>query len=155
VDAVRALSRIAIAALAGGVVAAGGYGVDALANAKGDDDAVLGPGLVTVEVPIEHSIFLADDLRVYEGTMVRFVVVNRDPINHELVIGDEAVHRRHENGTERAHPPVPGEVSVGPNETGLTTYTFDEPGTVEFMCHLPRHVEFGMVGDIEVVRQPS
>ena len=31
-----------------------------------------------------------------------------------------------------------------------TTYLFDEPGTVVYACHLPVHVAYGMVGEIEV-----
>jgi uncharacterized cupredoxin-like copper-binding protein len=139
-----------VAVLAGGAVTAAAYGIGAVASA-GPAAGTLGPGLVTVEVPVENSRFELEDLRVYEGTMVRFVLDNRDPINHELVVGTDAVHRRHERGTEQAHPPVPGEVSVGPNETASTIYTFDSVGTVEYMCHLPGHVDYGMVGEIEVV----
>jgi uncharacterized cupredoxin-like copper-binding protein len=149
----RRMTRLGIAVLAGGAVTAAGYGIDAVASA-GPEAGTLGPGLVTVEVPVEHSRFELDDLRVYVGTMVRFVVDNRDPINHELVVGDDAVHRRHESGTELAHPPVPGEVSVGPNDVGLTTYLFDSPGTVAIKCHLPGHVDYGMVADVEVLATP-
>ncbi len=52
------------------------------------------------------------------GTVVRFVVTNDDPILHELIVGDDAVHARHATGTEAAHPPVSGEVSVRPGDTG-------------------------------------
>ena len=38
------------------------------------------------------------------------------------------VHARHRNGTEAEHPPRPGELSVGPDEQGVTTYRFDDPG---------------------------
>jgi uncharacterized cupredoxin-like copper-binding protein len=31
-----------------------------------------------------------------------------------------------------------------------TTYTFDEPGIVQFGCHLPGHWTYGMHGEIEV-----
>ena len=46
---------------------------------------------------------------------------------------------------------VPGEVSVGPNGSAVTTFTFDETGNYEFACHLPGHYEHGMRGDIEVI----
>ncbi len=111
----------------------------------------LGPGLVTVRLGIEHSVFSRSVIEVEPGTLVRFVVANDDPIDHELVVGPEDVHDRHARGTEREHPPVPGEVSVGPNDTALTIYTFDEPGLVTFACHLPRHREYGMEGIIKVV----
>lgn len=124
------------------------------AAAADREAATLGPGHVTVTVDMEHSRFAPDRLRVREGTIVSFEVVNHDPINHEFVLGDEDVHREHEQGTDLAHPPVPGEVSTGPNETGMTFYAFDEPGTVGFACHLPGHAEYGMTGEVEVVALP-
>ena len=113
----------------------------------------IGPGVVTVEVTTHYSKYseVLDDLEVYEGTLVRFVVTNDDPIHHELIVGDAAVHAAHEQGHEARHPPVPGELSLDPGETGLTTYMFDTPGKVRFACHLPRHFSYGMWGDITVV----
>jgi uncharacterized cupredoxin-like copper-binding protein len=118
-----------------------------------DDPAedALGPGTVTVDLQVHHSRFRPARLRVVEGTTVRFVVRNTDPIDHELIVGDAAVHRRHERGTEPYHPPKPGEVSVAAGETAETTYEFAERGTVEMACHLPRHLTFGMRGEVEVV----
>lgn len=111
----------------------------------------IGPGDVTVEMDIEHSQFTPTELRVVEGTRVRFVVVNGDPIAHELIVGPEDVHARHRSGTEAEHPSIPGEVSVGPGGTAVTTYRFDEAGSVELACHLPGHYEFGMRGEVVVV----
>ena len=102
-------------------------------------------------VDIEHSRFQPTSLRVTEGTTVRFVVSNHDPIAHELIVGPPDVHRRHENGTEAKHEPRPGELSLGPDEQAVTTYLFDEPGVVEMACHLPGHYAYGMRGEIEVV----
>ena len=118
-----------------------------------DDPAedALGPGTVTVELELEHSRFRPARLRVVEGTTVRFVVRNTDPIDHELIVGDDAVHRRHERGSEPFHEPKPGEVSVLAGETGETTYRFSERGTVVMACHLPRHLSYGMRGEVEVV----
>lgn len=124
------------------------------AVASGLDDpeaAALGPGDVTVQLDVHHSAFVPDRLTVVEGTRVRFVVVNGDPIHHELITGQPEVHLRHANGTEAEHPSIPGEVSVDPNDTAITTFTFDEPGVYEFACHLPGHYEHGMRGEIEVV----
>lgn len=132
-------------------VAAGGYGVTASSDDRGAAAAPLGPGEVTVQVDVEHSLFEPGDLRVVEGTRVRFVLVNGDPINHELIVGPDDVHARHAEGSEAEHPAIPGEVSVSPNGTAVTTFRFDEPGTVEFACHLPGHYEHGMHGVVEVV----
>ena len=91
------------------------------------------------------------DLIVEVGTEVRFVVRNGDPIGHELIVGPPDVHERHRHGTEPAHEPRDGELSVGPDGQGVTSYVFDAVGTVEMACHLPGHYEFGMHGEIEVV----
>jgi uncharacterized cupredoxin-like copper-binding protein len=141
------LARLGLAVGLGGLAATVGYVVDA----AGSEEDALGPGVVRVEVGIEHSRFDLEPLRVQEGTLVEFVVDNGDPIDHELVVGDDAVHRRHADGTERRHPPVPGEVSVGPGDRALTFYEFGEAGTVVYACHLPGHVAYGMQGTIEVV----
>jgi uncharacterized cupredoxin-like copper-binding protein len=137
-------------ALAPGALAAalllGGVGC----NDDPAEDAV-GPGSVTVEVELHHSRFRPARLRVVEGTTVRFVVRNTDPIDHELIVGDAAVHRRHERGTEPFHEPKPGEVSVPGGTTGETSYHFRELGTVVMACHLPRHLSYGMRGEVEVV----
>ncbi len=140
---------LAIAVVVAGATAAAAYAVDA--GSRQPDGDVLGPGQISVELGIEHSRFSFDRLEVRPGTTVRFEVANTDPVAHELIIGDDGVHRRHATGTEPFHPPVPGELSVGPNEAGSTTYTFDQPGTVVFACHLPGHLDYGMEGDIVVV----
>jgi uncharacterized cupredoxin-like copper-binding protein len=110
---------------------------------------------VTVEIDMDYSRYSLEEIHVWEGTLVRFEVTNSDPINHELVVGDEAVHARHRIGTEAVHPPVPGEVSVDPRETGLTTYLFDEPGEVQYACHLQGHQQFGMEGVVVVHAAPD
>jgi uncharacterized cupredoxin-like copper-binding protein len=132
------------------VVTASAYAVDA----AGGEQTALGPGVVTVEVGIHHSRFDIGALQVREGTLVQFVVRNDDPIDHELVVGDPEVHRRHANGSERRHPPVPGEVSIAPGDTSMTFYEFTEAGTVVYACHLPGHEAYGMTGEIEVIPAP-
>ena len=143
----RRLVRLAAAGLVATAVAATGHAIDA----SGTEQPVLGPGVVTVEVGIHHSRFDIGALRVYEGTVLQLVVRNDDPIDHELVIGDASVHRRHADGSERRHPPVPGEVSVAPGDTAMTFYELTQPGSVTYACHLPGHVAYGMTGTIEVL----
>jgi uncharacterized cupredoxin-like copper-binding protein len=142
--------RLAVATLAALGVAGAGYGLDAAAGDE-PDAPPLGPDVVTIRLDVEHSLFEPSEVRVVEGTRVRFVVDNGDPINHELIVGPESVHARHRTGDHATHPSVAGEVSVAPNALGVTTYEFDSPGTVEFACHLPGHYEHGMHGKIEVV----
>lgn len=143
-----------LAALAvGAALTGGGYAVAAADEAGGL--AIRGPGTTTVHITIRNSHFHPDRIRVWEGTQVRFVVRNEDPIAHEMVLGPESVHARHARGTETAHPPIPGELSLGPGQTGATVYDFDRVGFQRTVCHLPRHEDFGMVGAVEVVARPD
>ncbi|HUH08050.1 MAG TPA: plastocyanin/azurin family copper-binding protein [Egibacteraceae bacterium] len=144
-----ALGRSALAVAVALGTTAGSYSLAAREAPAAADP--LGPESVTVVIDIEHSRFSPSSLSVKAGTEVRFVVRNHDPINHELIIGPAEVHDRHRDGTEAEHAAVPGEVSVAALERGVTSYRFEEPGTVEMACHLPRHYEFGMRGEITVV----
>lgn len=104
----------------------------------------------TVVLDIEHSAFAPERLEFQRGETIRFVVNNGDPIDHELIIGNERVQDIHENGTERHHGTKDGEVSVPAGGSAATTYTFAENGTLIFGCHLPGHYDYGMRGEIEV-----
>jgi uncharacterized cupredoxin-like copper-binding protein len=142
------LARSAVAVAAAAATALGLYAID---EARASEPAPLGPGLVTVDLGIHYSEFSFDELHVRKGTTVQFMVRNDDPIFHELVVGDAAVHARHQTGTEKSHPPVPGEVTVKPNDVGTTFYEFERAGRYEFACHLPGHYGFGMKGYVTVV----
>ncbi|HEX2119589.1 MAG TPA: plastocyanin/azurin family copper-binding protein [Acidimicrobiales bacterium] len=108
-------------------------------------------GVRTVELTVHHSTFSVEELRVRPGETVRFVLRNTDPIPHELIIGDQRVQDVHETGTEAHHAERPGEVSVAPGKTAVTTYRFGPAGAdVLFGCHLPGHWAYGMRGTIRV-----
>jgi uncharacterized cupredoxin-like copper-binding protein len=129
---------VASAALAGAGLA--GWMVPGIVGAEADVPRVM--------LTVRHSRFLPDRVAVAPGATVRFVVRNDDPIDHEFIVGPEAVHLRHESGTEASHGAVPGEVSLPAGETAETTYTFAGPGPVAFACHLPGHLAFGMQGQV-------
>ncbi len=103
-----------------------------------------------VHVKLRFSRFVPDEFEFPAGTTVRFVVENRDPIDHEFLIGDEEVQQAHEEGTEEHHGAKPGEISVPAGATRTTTYTFDDPGKLLIGCHLPTHWDYGMRGYITV-----
>ena len=105
----------------------------------------------TVEIVMRYSRFEPERIEVEPGETVRFVVRNDDPIDHEFILGDAAVQRAHERGTEAYHPPRPGEMSVAPLETAVTTYTFPaSPGTLVLGCHLPGHFAYGMEAQVRI-----
>ena len=133
--------------VAGVVVLAIGAIAGATAFALPDGDAE--PR--TIEVVMRYSRFEPAPIEVAPGETVRFVVRNDDPIDHEFILGDAAVQRAHERGTEAYHPPRPGEMSVAPLETAVTTYTFPSaPGTLVLGCHLPGHFAYGMRAEVRI-----
>ena len=103
-----------------------------------------------VQIDIQHSAFEPGRLSFERGETVRFVVNNDDPIDHEFIIGDDAVQDLHEKGTEAHHGAKPGEISIAAGDSAETTYTFDEAGELIFGCHLPNHYDYGMRGTITV-----
>jgi uncharacterized cupredoxin-like copper-binding protein len=131
-------------ALAGGLALA--LGVAGMAAAW--VDGVGSP--VTVEIPIRYSQFERSEVTVRAGQPITFVFHNGDPIDHEWIVGDAAIHLRHRTGTEPLHGARPTEVTVAAGSTATTTVTFTEPGAYLYICHLPGHEAYGMVGTVRV-----
>jgi uncharacterized cupredoxin-like copper-binding protein len=104
----------------------------------------------TIVLDIGYSKFSPSSIRVRQGESVRFLIHNRDPIPHELIVGDQATQDRHEHGTEPHHGERPGEVSVAAGASAETTVTFGSRGRLLFGCHLPGHWAYGMKGTIRV-----
>jgi uncharacterized cupredoxin-like copper-binding protein len=108
----------------------------------------------TVVVTMRHSRFEPATVRVEPGERVRFALRNTDPIDHEFILGDDGVQRRHEQGREREHHgEVPGERSVAAGQEAVTSYAFPaslDGRAVEFACHLPGHYAYGMRGEVTV-----
>ena len=131
-------------ALAGGLALAFGMAGMAAAWASGPD------GPRTVEIPIRYSAFERTVVSVRAGEPVTFVLHNGDPIDHEWIVGDAGVHERHRTGTEPVHGSRPTEVTVPAGTIATTTVTFAQPGTYRYICHLPGHEAYGMVGTVKV-----
>jgi uncharacterized cupredoxin-like copper-binding protein len=108
------------------------------------------PQTRTVSIRIHFSRFDPTKIDVEPGQTIRFVIENTDPIDHEFIVGDEQVQQAHESGTEAHHPPRPGEISIAPGETVITTVTFPPQGSLLFGCHLPGHFAYGMRGTITI-----
>ena len=110
------------------------------------------PGLlpVDVEIPIHYSHYGRSVVTVPAGVALTIVLRNDDPIDHEWIVGDAAVHERHRTGTEPVHASRPTEVSIPAGSTRVTTVRFDTPGTYLYICHLPGHEAYGMVGTLVV-----
>jgi uncharacterized cupredoxin-like copper-binding protein len=135
--------RPGLLALALGVLATLGLCAAALAAA--------GAGPTTsIEIVIRYSHFEPDEIVVPAGVPVTITLRNDDPIDHEWIVGDEAVHAVHRTGTELLHPSRPTEVVIRAGETRTTTVTFEAAGTLRYICHLPAHEAYGMVGSATI-----
>jgi uncharacterized cupredoxin-like copper-binding protein len=126
-------------------LAAGVLGATALAVAAASG------GPLTIDINIRYSHFQPSSLSVPAGRPVTFVIHNGDPIDHEWIVGDAALHERHRTGTEPYHNSRPTEVSIDAGTTRVTTITFDRPTTLTYVCHLPGHEAYGMVGVLTVI----
>jgi uncharacterized cupredoxin-like copper-binding protein len=103
-----------------------------------------------ITIRIHYSSFDPQRVTVPAGVPVTFVLVNDDPIDHEWIVGDAAVHARHRTGTEPHHGARPTEVSIPALTTLETTVTFPQPGIFAYICHLPGHEAYGMTGLVTV-----
>lgn len=140
----RRVAGVVAVALAA-AMASGATAMVALAGAAGPRE---------VSIDIRYSRFSMQRIEVAPGETVRFVLVNRDPIAHEFIVGDARMQLVHEPGTEAHHPPRPGEISIPAGTTRATTITFAQDPPVSytlFGCHLPGHYAYGMTGAIEFV----
>lgn len=104
----------------------------------------------TVHVRIQYSRFVPGVVTVPHGKPITFVLENADPIDHEWIVGAEPAHRAHRTGTEPVHESRASEVTLPALSSRSTTLTFAEPGTLAFICHLPGHEAYGMVGTLNV-----
>ena len=132
-------------ALVGGLALS--LGVTAIAWAWADPTSA---GPVSVEVPIRYSHFERPTITVHAGVPITIVLRNDDPIDHEWIVGDEGVHDRHRQGSEPVHASRPTEVSIPAGSTSTTTISFATPGMYRYICHLPGHEAYGMVGTLIV-----
>jgi uncharacterized cupredoxin-like copper-binding protein len=102
----------------------------------------------TVEIVVKFSKFQPNQVVVPVGVPVTITLRNDDPIDHEWIVGDEAVHAVHRVGTEPLHPDRPTEVILPAMVSKTTVVTFEQAGTLQFICHLPGHESYGMKGTL-------
>lgn len=113
-----------------------------------------GDGSLTgLTVVIHYSHFEPDVVTVVAGQPVTIRLRNDDPIDHEWIVGPPEVHERHRTGTEPFHASVSTEVTIPALSTRVTTVTFEQAGEYAYICHLPGHEAYGMVGTLRVVER--
>ena len=121
------------------VAVLGGIGANAVARSNDP---------IEIPITIHYSHYEPQQIRVPLGRPVTFVITNSDPIDHEWIVGDSATHERHRTGTEPVHDARPTEISIPAGSQRRTTVTFASAGSQLFICHLPGHEAYGMVGTV-------
>lgn len=101
-----------------------------------------------VTITIHYSHYEPDTVTVPAGVPVTITLLNEDPIEHEWIVGSPEVHERHRTGTEPLHDTIPTEVTIPALSTRVTTITFEKPVEWLYICHLPGHEAYGMVGTL-------
>jgi uncharacterized cupredoxin-like copper-binding protein len=99
------------------------------------------------------------------GETVRFTIFNAGLIEHDFVIGDEAVQRAWHAADAAATPPSvlatappasvpPGtgglRVLLGSGQQSVVEYEVPTGQALALLCHIPGHIERGMVGAVEL-----
>jgi uncharacterized cupredoxin-like copper-binding protein len=131
-----------------------GAGLVAIAAGLGATAVVLGAGgqrpPTSIEIVIHYSHFDPSAITVPVGVPVTITIRNDDPIDHEWILGDAAVQQKHRTGTELLHPSIPTELMIPAGQTRVTTITFGQAGSLQYICHLPAHEAYGMVGTVTI-----
>ena len=108
------------------------------------------PIATSVTIEIHYSHFNPSGIAVPVGVPITITLRNDDPIDHEWIVGDDAVQQKHRTGTELLHPSIPTEVVIPAMSTRTTVVTFAQAGQLKYICHLPGHEAYGMVGVVTI-----
>jgi uncharacterized cupredoxin-like copper-binding protein len=118
-----------------------------------------------VNVILRDYVFNPTPLYLVPGETVQFNLINAGLVEHEFVLGGELVQQAWAAAHAAATPPAPfatsAPASVPPAVGGLrlllasgeqaaVVYEVPSDASLELVCHLPGHVEQGMVGRVEL-----
>jgi uncharacterized cupredoxin-like copper-binding protein len=116
-----------------------------------------------VAVIMRDYVFNPTPLYLVPGETVAFTVIDGGLLPHEFVLGDAAVQDAWAAANAIASPPGPLatappasvppdtggiELVLNPGQQATVTYTVPVAEQLQLMCHLPGHVEHGMVGSV-------
>ncbi len=108
----------------------------------------------TVEIKMDDSMrFTPAEIPVKAGETIRFFVKNTGKLAHEMVIDtmdnlkEHSVEMRKMSAVKHAEPNM---ITLAAGKIGGLVWAFDQPGTVDFACLIPGHMEAGMVGKVTV-----
>lgn len=107
-----------------------------------------------ITIELKGNRFQPETISMKAGERIRFVVTNKDSVDHEIVIGDDEVQTEHaeasgdkmvHHGTDQSTRAVP------PGDTIEFDFTVPKTATgLKYGCHILDHYETGMVGQIDI-----
>lgn len=127
----------------------------------GDSNGIGKPGKETkvsrtIEINTYDTMkFNPDKIEVKKGETIKFVVINKDKLTHEFMLGELKELKEHAEMMRQMPNMKHAEknaVTVEPGETKSLLWEFTNEGKVDFACLLPGHSEAGMVGTINVTK---
>ncbi len=108
----------------------------------------------TITVEMHDTMrFTPDKLSVKAGETIRFFVVNKGKMAHELVIDSKeglAEHAEMMRKMPHMDHKEPNMIRLEAGKRGGVVWQFTEAGEVPFACLIPGHFEAGMVGAVDV-----
>jgi uncharacterized cupredoxin-like copper-binding protein len=138
-----------------------------LATAPGPTPDLSRPGTADqprpVTVIMRDYVFNPTPLYLVPGETVAFTVINGGLLPHEFVLGDSEVQQAWAAANAAVSPPGPlasaapasappgtggVELVLTPGQQAIVTYTVPADEQLQLVCHLPGHVERGMVGSV-------
>lgn len=110
----------------------------------------------TIAVDMTDAMrFAPAEITVKQGETVRFIVINKGKIMHEMVIGTMDELKAH-GELMKKHPGMehdePYMSHVSPGKKEALVWQFTNTGEFYFACLIPGHFEAGMVGKIKVTK---
>jgi uncharacterized cupredoxin-like copper-binding protein len=128
--------------------------MSSMGNEGGSPSTTAMPDRTVKLTATDQLRFLRARITVKAGQAVAFTVTNTGKLAHEFVIGDQAFQNRHDKEMAGMTMPMADDadgIGLPAGATKTLVYTFHQPGTLYFACHMPGHYKAGMKGMITVV----
>jgi len=108
----------------------------------------------TIQIEMSDQMrFTPSRVSVKRGETVRFEVVNKGAVMHEMVIGTMADLKQHAEHMKK-HPTMKHAAAnmahVAPGRSGEIVWQFSKPGELYFGCLVAGHFDAGMIGTVVV-----
>lgn len=148
-------TALPLPALAGGKADGHSHG-----PSHGMEETAIGkPGVAgkvnrTITIVMHDTMrFVPERIQVRQGETIRFALVNKGKVRHELSLGTEQELKERAELMKKfptMEHDEPNSLTLDPGKRGAIIWQFTRAGTVQFACLMPGHFEAGMQGAVQV-----